>query len=87
MAVRLALEFNSTTSKSRQREHSQVAKHMRICIKADETVVSVASSEPIMAEGARSLMCKPAYPFNLPESLLHELQAPGLDKSNRGELI
>ena len=90
MAVRLPLEFNSTTSKSRQREHLQVAKHMRVCIKVNdgfETVVSVASSEPIMAEGARSLMCKPACPFNLPGSLLHELQAPGLDKGDRGELI
>lgn len=58
MAVRLALEFNSTTLKSRQRERLQVAKHMRICIKVSdgfETIVSVASSEPILAEGAPTL--------------------------------
>ena len=73
MAVRLALEFNSTTLKSQERERLQVAKHMRICIKVNgsfEMIVSVASSEPIMAEGARSLMSKPN--FNLPTSLLHE---------------
>ncbi|KAF8346723.1 hypothetical protein F5887DRAFT_1073392 [Amanita rubescens] len=88
MAVRLALEFNSTTLKSRQREHLQVAKHMRICIKVNdgfETIVSVAASEPILAEGARRLMSNPK--FNLPASLLRELQTPGLDKGTRGELV
>jgi hypothetical protein len=88
MAIRLALEFNSTTSKSQQRERLQVAKHMRICIKVNdgfETIVSVASSEPIMAEGASYLMSHTK--FNLPTSLLRELQTPGLDKSSRGELI
>ena len=85
MAVRLALEFNFTTLKSRQREHLQVAKHMRICIKVSETIVSVASSEPILAEGARRLMSNPK--FNLPASLLRELQTPGLDKGTRGELV
>jgi hypothetical protein len=88
MAVRLALEFNSTTRKSQERERLQVAKHMRLCIKVNDgfdTIVSVAPSEPILAEGARLLMSNPK--FDLPGSLLHELQTPGLDKGNRGELV
>ena len=88
MAVRLALEFNSTTRKSQERERLQVAKHMRLCIKVNDgfdTIVSVAPSEPIMAEGARFLMSNSK--FDLPGSLLHELQTAGLDKGNRGELI
>ena len=61
---------------------------MHICIKVNdgfETIVSVAPSEPILAEGARLLMSNPK--FNLPKSLLRELQVPGLDKGNRGELV
>jgi len=88
MAVRLALEFNSTTLKSQERERLQVAKHMRVCIKVDdgfETIVSVAPSEPILAEGARCLMAHPT--FDLPRSLLRELQTPGLDKGSRAELV
>jgi hypothetical protein len=88
MAVRLALEFDSSTLESQQRERLQVAKHMRICIKVNdgfETIVSVAPSEPILAEGARLLMSNPK--FDLPKSLLRELQIPGLDKGNRGELV
>ena len=88
MAVRLALEFNSTTLKSQEREHLQVAKHMRVCLKVNdglETIVSASSSEPIMAEGARCLMT--SLKFDLPRSLLRELQTPGLDKGSRGELV
>ena len=83
MAVRLSLEFNSTALESQQRERLQVAKHMHICIKVNdgfETIVSVAPSEPILAEGARLLMSNPK--FNLPKSLLRELQVPGLAKTN-----
>ncbi len=61
---------------------------MRLCIKVNDgfdTIVSVAPSEPIMAEGARLLMSDSK--FDLPGSLLHELQTPGLDKGNRGELV
>ena len=61
---------------------------MRVCLEVNdghETVLSVASSEPILAEAARCFMSWPG--FNLPESLLHELQTPGLNKGSQGELI
>jgi hypothetical protein len=88
MAVRLALEFNATTLKLQDRERVQVEKHMRICItvdKSNETAVTVAASEPILSEGARSIMEDNA--FDLPGTLLSELEGPGLDKGDRGELI
>jgi hypothetical protein len=86
--VRLALEFNSTTARSRTSEREQVEKHLRVCIKVDaglETAVTVAPSEPIVAEGSRLLMSRDN--FNLPRSLLDVLQGPSLDKGDRGELI
>ncbi|KAF8631006.1 hypothetical protein AX17_005172 [Amanita inopinata Kibby_2008] len=89
MAVRLALEFNPMTMKSRDREQLQVAKHMRICIsvnKGFETAVTVTPSEPLLAEGARYIMSS-RKEFDLPRSLLQELENPGLDKGSRGELI
>ena len=47
--------------------------------------MSVAASEPILAESTRKLMSKPS--FNVPWSLLREFEKPGLDKGHRGEFV
>jgi hypothetical protein len=89
MAVRLALEFNVTTFDSRVKEMEQVARHMRVCLTATEefeTVVTIAPSEPLLAEGAYRLMRRQAA-FDLPLTLLKELESPGLDTGNRGVLV
>ena len=89
MAVRLALEFNATTLESQDRERTQIEKHMRVCLVVNpgfETAITVASSEPILAEAACLLMCD-RKAFDLPRALLHELERPGLDKGYRGELV
>ncbi|KAM6495554.1 hypothetical protein JOM56_008260 [Amanita muscaria] len=89
MAVRLALEFNATTLASQNRERTQVEKHMRVCLVMStgfETAVTIAPSEPILAEAAYLLM-QDREAFDLPRVLLDELQRPGLDKGDRGELI
>ncbi|KIL68319.1 hypothetical protein M378DRAFT_158863 [Amanita muscaria Koide BX008] len=89
MAVRLALEFNATTLASQNRERTQVEKHMRVCLVMSpgfEAAVTVAPSEPILAEAAYLLM-QDREAFDLPGVLLDELQRPGLDKGDRGELI
>jgi hypothetical protein len=89
MAVRLALEFNATTLASQIKEREQVEKHMRVCLMVNqgfETAVTVAPSEPLLAEGAFLIM-KQRDAFNLPITLLKELEGPGLDKGDRGELI
>ncbi|KIL63609.1 hypothetical protein M378DRAFT_164281 [Amanita muscaria Koide BX008] len=89
MAVRLALEFNATTLASQNRERTQVEKHMRVCLvmnPGNEAAVTIAPSEPILAEAAYLLM-QDREAFDLPGVLFDELQRPGLYKGDRGELI
>ncbi|KIL63641.1 hypothetical protein M378DRAFT_57978, partial [Amanita muscaria Koide BX008] len=89
MAVRLALEFNTTTLESQNRERTQVEKHMRVCLvmnPGSETAVTIAPSEPLLAQAAYLLM-RDREAFDLPRELREELQKPGLDKGDRGELI
>ena len=59
MAVRLALEFNATTLVSQIKEKEQVEKYMRVCLLVNEgfeTAVTIAPSEPLLAEGAFLIM-------------------------------
>ena len=88
MSVRIPLEFNAVTLRSQEMERTLVEKHMRVCLSVDpgfETVVTVAPSEPLLSEASYLLMRSPA--FDLPRSLLTELEYPGLNKGDRGELI
>ena len=89
MAVRLALEFSAVSTASRNRELEQVEKYMRVCMRIDkdfEKVVTTSPSEPILAEASRLVMLdNPA--FNVPRALLKQLEKPGLDKGDRGELV
>jgi hypothetical protein len=88
MSVRIPLEFNARTLRSRQLEKTLIEKHMHVCLSVDagfETAITVAPSEPILAEASYLLMRSPA--FDLPRWLLAELEHPGLDKGSRGELI
>ncbi|KIL63636.1 hypothetical protein M378DRAFT_662372 [Amanita muscaria Koide BX008] len=89
MAVRLALDFNATTLTSQNRERTQVEKHMRVCLVMNpgfEAAVTIAPSEPLLAEAAYLLM-QDREAFDLPRALLDELERPGLNKGDRGELI
>lgn len=88
MATRLALQFNATTLAARNSEFEQIENHMRICIavkEENETAVSIAASEPILAEAAEHIQHK--LKVNLPEELRNLLQGPGLNKGDRGELV
>ena len=61
---------------------------MRVCLSVDpgfETAITIAPSEPLLVEAAYLLMCSST--FDLPCSLLTELELPGLDKGSHGELI
>ncbi|KAF8815386.1 hypothetical protein BYT27DRAFT_7333931 [Phlegmacium glaucopus] len=62
---------------------------MRVCLVVHdsfETAMTVSPSEPILAEAARNLM-KDNPTFDVPRSLLQQLEKPGLNKGDRGELI
>jgi hypothetical protein len=88
MSVRIPLEFNARTLRSQDMERTLVEKHMHVCLSVDsgfETAVTIAPSEPVLAEVSYLLMRNPA--FDLPRCLLTELENPGLDKGDRGELI
>jgi hypothetical protein len=85
ISVRMPLEFNL---RSRSMEKTLVEKHLRVCLHVDpgfETAVTIAPSEPLLAEASSLIMSDPA--FDLPHHLLKELENRGLDKGNRGELI
>ena len=85
ISVRMPLEFNL---RSRDMEKTLVERHLRVCLCVDpgfETAVTIAPSEPLLAEASSLIMSNPA--FNLPRCLLTELECQGLDKGNRGELI
>src|SRR5215475_2688237 len=89
MAVRMALEFNPISTETRARELEQVEKYMRVCLvvhEGFETAVTISPSEPLLSEASRLLMTE--HPsFDVPRTLLQELEKPGLDKGDRGELI
>ncbi|KAM6501286.1 hypothetical protein JOM56_004300 [Amanita muscaria] len=89
LSIVVLRKFNATTLASQNRERTQVEKHMRVCLVMNtefETAVTIAPSEPILAEAAYLLM-EDREVFDLPRALLDELQRPGLDKGDRGELI
>jgi hypothetical protein len=87
MSVRLGLEFNAQTTEARTREMEQVEKHMRVrMFDGFETAVTTSPSEPLLAEAARRFMSA-GPPFNMPSSLLEQLETMGLVKGDRGELV
>jgi len=61
---------------------------MCVCLSVDpgfETAITIAPSEPLLAEASYLLMRSSA--FDLPRSLLTELELPGLDKGVVGSSL
>jgi hypothetical protein len=93
MSRRLVLNFDTSTCEGSNRREAeqnqmvQVEKHMRVCLgirKGFESVVTAASSEPILSEAAASVM---QQDFSSCRALQQVLQWPGMSKGDRGELI
>jgi hypothetical protein len=93
MSRRLALDFDTSTldgssrREAEQEQMVQVEKHMRVCLgirKSFESVVTTASSEPILSEAAGVVMQRG---FSSCRALQDILQWPGMSKGDRGELI
>lgn len=75
------------STETRARELEQVEKYMRVCVLVDkgfETMMTISPSEPLLAEAARMLMLDF---FDAPRALLEQLEKPGLDKGDRGEVV
>jgi hypothetical protein len=85
IATRIPLEFSAISTRAVEQEMIQVEKHMRVCLSVRPgftSAITVAASEPILAEAARDVMLE----MNSPEELLKALRLSGMDKGDRGEM-
>ena len=67
-----------------------VEKHLRICLHVYDgfdRVLTLAPSEPLLAEAARYLTSGSMPSFKFTDALLDVLASPGMDKGDRGELV
>ncbi|TFK53306.1 hypothetical protein OE88DRAFT_1733256 [Heliocybe sulcata] len=86
LAVRFALEFRSRNPYEQDVERRQVESHMRICLAATpgfETMVTVAASEPLLAEAAAVRLKGRDWA----RELVHHLDVSGVQRGQRGELV
>ncbi|KAF5366321.1 hypothetical protein D9757_012918 [Collybiopsis confluens] len=88
LSARLPIEFMSSIPT--QAEKDQIGKHMRVCLSVDEGFLRFTSfnpSEPIVAEGAYSLMYDNRLSFNAPRALSNVLHGFSVHQGDRGELV
>ena len=86
LSQRLCIEFNS--AKYNTDEETQIASHMRLCLKIDpnnQFIMSSAGSEPVLAEAAATIMQMGS--FKAAESLKKVVSGFGVNKGDRGELV
>ncbi|KAH9962325.1 hypothetical protein BJV74DRAFT_954499 [Russula compacta] len=87
LCVRFALEFNSDPD-SRAVTRKQVERHMRLCIDATagfERLVTIAGSEPLLAEAAsRAMRASAIHPV---VHLARHSNLNCIDRGRRGELV
>ncbi|KAI0260882.1 hypothetical protein BC834DRAFT_898710 [Gloeopeniophorella convolvens] len=87
LSVRLPLEFLPGSPLADEKSRIQVEKHMRVCLSADpgfDGLLTVAPSEPLLAEAAKKALEIPQY--IAPMALSEHLQNSGLSTGSRGEL-
>lgn len=86
LSVRFALEFNADGS-ARHIARKQVERHMRLCLAATtgfEHLVTIAGSEPLLAEAAFQLMKNSGDPVR---HLANHSDLHCIDRGRRGELV
>ena len=87
LSVRFALEF-CMDGTARNVAYAQVERHMRLCVAAttgSDKLVTVAGSEPLLAEAAYQLM-KVTH-TNAVHHLAHHSDLNCIDRGRRGELV
>ena len=87
LSVRFALEFNMDGT-ARDVAYAQVERHMRLCVAATtgfEKLVTLAGSEPLLAEAAYDLINKTQT--NAVWHLAHHSDLNCIDRGRRGELV
>ncbi|KAI0250558.1 hypothetical protein BJV78DRAFT_1218537 [Lactifluus subvellereus] len=88
LSVRFALEFNIANGDARIVARRQIERHMRLCVAATtgfETLVTVAGSEPLLAEAACQLMS--GTEANPVRHLVNNSDLNCVDLGQRGELV
>ncbi|KAF8907965.1 hypothetical protein CPB84DRAFT_1768288 [Gymnopilus junonius] len=73
LAIRLGLDFKSTSWTDRRAERIQVERHMRLCLSATagfQKMVTISPSEPLLAEAAYSTMSTHLDMDQAPQALL-----------------
>jgi len=87
LSVRFALEFNMDVS-ARDVSHTQVERHMRLCIAATvglEKMITISGSEPLLAEAAYRLM--KSTKKSAVRHLAEHSDLNSIDRGRRGELV
>ena len=90
LAVRLGLDFDAPSGVERVMEQMQVENHMRMCIHATEgfqTMVTVPSSEPLLAEASATIMKTDLGEKEAPSALLDHIMNSYVSTGERGELV
>ena len=86
LSQRLCIEFSS--SKYNTDKETQIASHMRLCLKINsdnQFIISSSGSEPLLAEAAATIMQMDV--FKAAESLKHVVSGFAINKGDRGELV
>jgi hypothetical protein len=86
LAARLPLRFEALSNEGRDLERQLVERHMRVClgvIPDNHTIITSASSEPLLAEAAMDAM----KDFESCKTLDHYVQSSAMSTGDRGELI
>jgi hypothetical protein len=88
LSVRFALEFDLANGDARSVARGHVERHMRLCVAATtglETLITVAGSEPLLAEAARDILdLTKRRPVRL---LADNSDLNCIDRGMRGELV
>ncbi|KAF8893733.1 hypothetical protein CPB84DRAFT_1732264 [Gymnopilus junonius] len=90
LAIRLGLEFKSTSWVDRKAERAQVERHMRLCLAATpgfHNMVTISPSEPLLAEAAFLTMNDHLSIDDAPTQLLYHINWSYLDPGNKGEVV
>ncbi|KAF8875860.1 hypothetical protein CPB84DRAFT_1796248 [Gymnopilus junonius] len=90
LAIRLGLDFKSTSWTDRRAERIQVERHMRLCLSATagfQKMVTISPSEPLLAEAAYSTMSTHLDMDQAPQALLRHFDMSEVDLGDSGEVI
>lgn len=86
LSTRFALDFNLADKSGREMAHTQIERHMRLCIAATADLgklSTITGSEKYLAEAARELMSG----VGTVRYLAKNASLDGVDRGQRGELV